>query len=206
MHEHIKDICRRFARLGYYAISPELFARQGDAPAEPNLQKLLQTIVYKKSDSEVASDLDATLAFAKASGSADVERVAVVGFCWGGRQAWLYAAHNSGLKAGVAWYGQLFWRIFQPTAVARAEQDPPDIAGDVKVPLLGLYGGKDSTVPLYQIEAMSGKLIAAGSELKIVIYPDAGHGFFVDYRAEYNRPDAEASWSEAIGWLRKHGV
>ena len=141
VHEHIKDICRRFARLGYYAISPELFARQGDAAAEPNMSKLMATIVYKKPDSEAAGDLDATLAFAESTGSADAGRAAVVGFCWGGRQVWLYAGHNPALKAAVAWYGPLLWRVLQPTTVARAERDPPDVVGDLRVPVLGLYGG-----------------------------------------------------------------
>jgi carboxymethylenebutenolidase len=143
VHEHIKDVCRRFARLGYYAICPELFARQGDAPAEPDMGRLMTEIVFKKPDAEAASDLDATLAFAKSTGSADVGRAAVVGFCWGGRQVWLYAAHNPSLKAAVAWYGPLFWRTHQPTAVAREEHDPPDIVSDLKVPVLGLYGGQD---------------------------------------------------------------
>jgi carboxymethylenebutenolidase len=143
VHEHIKDICRRFARLGYYAISPELFARQGDAAAEPDMGKLMETVIYKKPDSEAASDLDATLAFAESMGSADVGRAAVVGFCWGGRQVWLYAAHNAALKAAVTWYGPLLWRILQPTAVAGEERDPPDVVGDLKVPVLGLYGGTD---------------------------------------------------------------
>ena len=206
VHEHIKDVCRRFARLGYYAISPELFARQGDASAEPDMGKLMGAIVYKKPDAEAASDLDATLAYARASGSADVAHAAVVGFCWGGRQVWLYAAHNPDLKAAVAWYGPLTWRILQPTALARAEHDPPDVVGDLKVPLLGLYGGKDPYTSDTQIEAMNTKLAAAGGQSKIIIYPDGGHGFFADYRSDYNQAAAEASWGEATKWLEAHGV
>jgi carboxymethylenebutenolidase len=206
VHEHIKDICRRFARLGYYAISPELFARQGDAAAEPNMSKLMATIVYKKPDSEAAGDLDATLAFAESTGSADAGRAAVVGFCWGGRQVWLYAGHNPALKAAVAWYGPLLWRVLQPTTVARAERDPPDVVGDLRVPVLGLYGGTDSFISLAQIEMMKAKLAAAGAESKIIVYSDGGHGFFADYRPSYNRADAEASWSEATRWLKEHGV
>jgi carboxymethylenebutenolidase len=193
VHEHIKDICRRFARLGYYAVAPELFARQGDAAAEPDIGKLFATIVNKKDDAEVIRDLDATLAFAKSTGSADVGRAAVVGFCWGGRQVWLYAAHNPGLKAAVAWYG--------PIAFASSV-----VVADLKAPLLGLYGGKDSNIPLSQIQDMNAMLAAAGGESKIIVYPDAGHGFFADYRPSYNRADAQASWSEATRWLQRHGV
>jgi carboxymethylenebutenolidase len=206
VHEHIKDVCRRFARLGYYAISPELFARQGDAVAEPDMGKLMSTIVYEKPDAEAMSDLDATLAFAKSTGSADVGRAAVVGFCWGGRQVWLYAAHNPSLKAAVAWYGPLGWRGFQPDVIARAEHDPPDVVGDLKVPLLGLYGHMDPYISVTQVEAMNDKLAAAGGKSKIIVYADAGHGFFADYRPGYNRADAEASWSEATRWLKDHGV
>jgi carboxymethylenebutenolidase len=193
VHEHIKDVCRRFARLGYYAIAPELFARQGDAAAEPDFGKLMSTIVNKKDDSEAISDLDATLAFVKSTGSADVGRAAVVGFCWGGRWVWLYAAHNPGLKAAVSWYGLI---AFASSAVV----------ADLKVPLLGLYGGKDHNIPLSQIEDMNGMLAAAGGQSKIIVYPDAEHGFFADYRPSYSRADAEASWSEATRWLKEHGV
>jgi carboxymethylenebutenolidase len=206
VHEHIKDICRRFARLGYYAICPELFARQGDAPAEPDMSKLMTEIVFKKPDAEAMSDLDATLAFAKSTGSADTGRVGVVGFCWGGRQVWLYAAHNPSLKAAVAWYGPLFWRVQQPTMVAREEHDPPDVVGDLKVPVLGLSGGADPYIPTVQIDEIKAKLAATGEASKIIVYPDAGHGFFADYRPGYSRADAEASWLEATRWLKNHGV
>jgi carboxymethylenebutenolidase len=206
VHEHIKDVCRRFARLGYYAIVPELFARQGDAPAEPDMSKLMTTIVFKKPDSEAMSDLDATLAFAKATGSADTSRTGVVGFCWGGRQVWLYAARNPSLKAAVAWYGPLFWRLQQPTAVAREERDPPDVVGDLKAPVLGLYGGEDPYIPTVQIDEMKAKLAATGGPSKIIAYPGAGHGFFADYRDSYSPSDAEASWIEAVRWLKANGV
>jgi len=170
------------------------------------MQKLMSTIVFKKPDAEAMSDLDATLAFAKSTGSADVGRAAVLGFCWGGRQVWLYAAHNPSLKAAVAWYGPLVWRIFQPTPVARVEHDPPDVVGDLEAPVLGLYGGMDTFIALASIDAMNDKLAAAGGRSKIIVYPDAGHGFFADYRPGYSRADAEASWSEATRWLKEHGV
>ena len=140
----------------------------------------MTTIVFKKPDSEAMSDLDATLAFAKATGSADTGLAGVVGFCWGGRQVWLYAAHNPSLKAAVAWYGPLFWRVQQPTMVAREEYDPPDVVGDLKVPVLGLYGGADPYIPTVQIDEIKAKLAATGEASKIIVYPDAGHGFFAD--------------------------
>ena len=201
VHEHIKDVCRRWARLGYYAIAPELFARQGDAAKETDIQRLMATIVAKKSDAEVASDLDATLRFAEASGSADLARAAIVGFCWGGRQVWLYAAHNPSLKAAVAWYGPLAYAVNDLTP-----KNPPDIVGELKVPTLGLYGGLDKGIPLNQIEAMRDKLAAAGGASRIIVYADAGHAFYADYRPSYVKADAEASWKEATAWLKAHGV
>jgi carboxymethylenebutenolidase len=201
VHEHIKDVCRRFAKLGYYAIAADLFARQGDAAKEPDMAKIMAEIVNQTPDAEVASDLDATLRFAAASGAVDVERAAVVGFCWGGRQAWLYAAHNPRLKAAVAWYGPLAYAVS-----ASRPKNPPDIVDGLKVPTLGLYGGQDKSIPLAQIEAMRAKLAAAGDASRIVVYPDAGHAFFADYRPSYVKPDAEASWQEATAWLKAHGV
>ncbi len=201
VHEHIKDVCRRWARLGYYAVAPELFARQGDAAKEKDIPTLMETIVARKSDAEVASDLDATLRFAAASGSADPARAAVVGFCWGGRQTWLYAARNASLKAAVAWYGPLA----VPTSALRPK-NPPDVVGELKVPTLGLYGGMDKGIPLDQIEAMQSKLAAAGGASRIIVYADAGHAFYADYRPSYVKVDAEASWKEATAWLKAHGV
>ena len=201
VHEHIKDVCRRFARLGYYAIAPDLFARQGDAAREPDMSKIMAEIVAKTPDAEVAGDLDATLRFAAASGAADVERAAVVGFCWGGRQAWLYAAHNPRLKVAVAWYGPLAY----PLGASRPK-NPPDVVDELKVPTLGLYGGQDKGIPIDQIEAMRAKLAAAGAASRIVVYPDAGHAFYADYRPSYVKADAEASWKEATAWLKAHGV
>jgi carboxymethylenebutenolidase len=201
VHEHIKDVCRRWARLGYYAIAPELFARQGDAAGEADIHKLSADIVAKTPDAEVASDLDATLRFAGRSGSADLARAAIVGFCWGGRQVWLYAARNPSLKAAVAWYGPLAYPVSE-----ERPKNPPDVVGALKVPTLGLYGGVDKAIPLDQIEAMRQKLAAAGGASRIIVYPDAGHAFFADYRPSYVKADAEASWKEATAWLKAHGV
>ncbi len=201
VHEHIKDICRRFAKLGYYAIAPELFARQGDASKEQDIHKLSMNIIDKTPDDEVTQDLDATLDFAAKSGAADMSRAAVVGFCWGGRQTWLYAAHKSGLKCGVAWYGPLE----VPHDAARPE-NALDIADRLKFPVLGLYGGLDRVITQPQIAAMEAKLAAAGGSSRIIVYGDAGHAFFADYRPSYVKADAEASWKEATAWLKAHGV
>jgi carboxymethylenebutenolidase len=201
VHEYIKDVCRRWAKLGYYAIAPDLYARQGDAAKEPDMKTLMADIVAKVPDAQVSSDLDAAFAFAKASGSADVSHAAVIGFCWGGRQSWLYAAHNPDLKAAIAWYGPLGG---EPSALK--PKNPPDIVGDLKIPVLGLYGGKDAGITAPQIEAMKDKLAAAGGASKIIVYPDAGHAFHADYRPSYNKADAEASWKEATAWLKDHGV
>ena len=202
VHDYIKDVCRRWAQLGYYAIAPELFARQGDASKETDGAKIMAEIVGKVPDAEVGDDLDATLASAKASGSADIDRAAVTGFCWGGRQVWLYAARNPRLKAGVAWYGPLAYQT-DPTL---RPKNPPDIVAELKVPVLGLYGGSDHGITGPQIEAMKQKLEDAGGASKIIVYPDAGHAFHADYRPSYNKADAEASWKEATAWLKEHGV
>jgi carboxymethylenebutenolidase len=201
VHEYIKDVCRRWAKLGYYAIAPELFARQGDASAIPDAGTIMKTIVAKLADSQVTADLDATLAFAKGSGSADVARAAVTGFCWGGRQVWLYAAHNPDLKAAVAWYGPLAFAVdgLHP-------KNPPDVVADLMVPVLGLYGGKDGGITQPQVEAMNQKLAAAGGASKINVYADAGHAFHADYRPSYHKDDAEDSWKQASAWLKDHGV
>ena len=202
VHEYIKDVCRRWAQLGYYAIAPELFARQGDASKETDSAKIMAEIVSKVPDAEVGDDLDATLAFAKASGSADVDRAAVIGFCWGGREVWLYAARNPRLKAGVAWYGPLAFKT-DPTM---RPKNPPDIVAELKVPVLGLYGGSDRGITQPQIESMQQKLAEAGGASKIFVYPDAGHAFHADYRPSYNKADAEASWQAATAWLKERGV
>jgi carboxymethylenebutenolidase len=201
VHEYIKDVCRRWAKLGYYAIAPDLYAREGDASKESDIGKLMADIVSKVPDAQVLGDLDATFAFAKASGSANVSRAAVTGFCWGGREVWLYAAHNSALKAGVAWYGPLAYKVD-----ALRKVNPPDIVSDLKVPVLGLYGGKDTSITAPQIKAMIQKLSAAGGASKIIVYPDAGHAFHADYRPSYHKDDAETSWKEATAWLKDHGV
>lgn len=200
VHEHIRDVVRRFAKLGYFAIATDLFARAGDASAETDREKLM-ALVNKASDSQVAGDIDATLAFAKASGKADVSRTAIVGFCWGGRQVWLNAARHPEFRAGVAWYGPLAG----PTSDLKP-RNPVDIAGTEKVPVLGLYGGKDTGITAEHVAAMKKALADAKSPSEIIVYPDAQHGFHADYRPSYNKADAADSWARAAAWLKRHGV
>ncbi len=201
VHEYIQDVCRRWARLGYYAIAPDLFARAGDAAKITDFKVLMSSIVAKTPDAQVTADLDATFAFAKASGSADMARAAVTGFCWGGRQAWLYAAHNPGLKAAALWYGPL-----DPPKNATHPLNPPDVVAKLKVPVLGQYGGQDPSITAANIADMEAKLKAAGDAYKIIVYPDAGHGFHADYRPTYNKADAAKSFEVAAQWLKAHGV
>jgi len=202
VHEHIRDICRRLAKFGYFAVAPLLFSREGDVASMSDVQEIIAKVVAKVPDKQVASDLDATVAWAaKGNRKADITRLGITGFCWGGRQVWLYAAHNPSLKAGVAWYGPLE----TPKSDLRPE-NPIDLVNQINVPILGLYGGKDMGIPIAQIEQMRAALKAAGKPSEIVIYPDAGHGFNADYRPSYNPQAAKDGWQRMLAWFKDHGV
>jgi carboxymethylenebutenolidase len=203
VHEHIKDVCRRFAKLGYYAIAPELYARQGDV-STADIKTIVTDIVPKVPDAQVMSDLDNSVAFAKASGSADTSRIGVTGFCWGGRIVWLYAAHNPGIKAAAAFYGLLGGKA-SPTSPIKPN-NPLDIAATIKVPVLGLYGGADDNIPVALIERMRTELKDAKEPSEIVVYPDTPHGFFADYRPSYRKEQAENAWSRVQAWFKGHGL
>ncbi len=203
VHEHIKDVCRRFAKLGYYAIATELYARQGD-PSTADIKTIIGEIVPKVPDAQVMSDLDNTVAFAKASGSADVSRIGATGFCWGGRAIWLYAAHNPNLKAAVAFYGILGGQA-SPTSPLKPT-NPIDIASTVTVPVLGLYGGADDNIPEPMIEKMRDELKAAKEPSEIVVYPDTPHAFFADYRPSYRKEQAVDAWAKTQAWFKGHGL
>ena len=203
VHAWIQDVCRRFAGLGYYAIAPDLYAREGDA-TKADIKTIINNIVPKVPDAQVLSDLDATVAFAKASGSADTGRLGATGFCWGGRQIWLYAAHAKELKAAVAFYGILGGKA-APTSDTKP-RNPIDIGGSITTPVLGLYGGHDDNIPLPLVDAMRAELAKAKGPSEIVVYPDAPHGFFADYRPSYHKADAEAAWARAQAWFKDHGV
>jgi carboxymethylenebutenolidase len=200
VHEHIKDICRRLAKAGYFAVAPALYARQGDVTKMSNMDDVMK-VVAKVPEPEVASDLDATVAWAGTTGKADVAKLGITGFCWGGRQVWLYAAHNPKVKAAVAWYGPLQRPKSEMTPV-----DPIDVVPQLKVPVLGLYGGADGGIPMTQIQAMQDALKAAGSPSEIVVYPDTPHGFNADYRASYRPEQAKDGWKRLLAWFRDHGV
>ncbi len=202
-HEYIRDTCRRLAKLGYCAIAPELFARQGDPRQIAGISEILEKITGKTQDAQVMTDLDACVAWAAGKG-ADTSRLAITGFCWGGRITWLYSAHNPAVKACVAWYGKLVGPTneFNP-------RHPSDLVGQLKAPVLGLYGGLDTGIPLETVEAMEKALAQGNSAAKaseIVIYDNAPHAFHADYRPSYRKEEAQDGWQRMLAWFRKNGV
>jgi len=199
VHEHIKDLCRRFAKLGYLAIAPELYARQGDVSKIDNIQEIISKVVSKVPDAQVMSDLDAAVDWAKKTGKGDAGRLAITGFCWGGRIVWLYSAHNPSLKAGVAWYGRLEGPLSQLTP-----KNPIDLVDSLRAPVLGLYAGKDQGIPVTSVEHMRAALKAAGKPSEIIVYPDAQHGFNADYRPSYNKDAAQDGWKRLLQWFKKY--
>ncbi|MBW4597327.1 MAG: dienelactone hydrolase family protein [Brasilonema angustatum HA4187-MV1] len=200
VHEHIQDICRRFAKLGYVAVAPELFVRQGDVSKLSNIEEI-RPIVAKVPDAQVLSDLDATVDWTVKSSKGNSNKLGITGFCWGGRITWLYAAHNPQVKAGVAWYGKLVGDVTQLTP-----KHPIDIASTLKVPILGLYGGKDTGIPLDTVEQMRDRLKSGSSKSEIIVYPDAPHAFFADYRPSYREKEAKEGWQRLQAWFKQNGV
>ncbi len=198
VHEHIRDVCRRLAKQGYLAIAPELYFRQGDPAKVDNVGAILEGIVSKVADAQVMADLDACAAWATSRGG-DPARLGITGFCWGGRIAWLYAAHNPRLKAAVAWYGRLDGAPSENTP-----RHPLDVAAALHAPVLGLYGGQDQGIPLTDVEAMREALAAAGSRSEIVVFPDAPHAFHADYRPSYRKAAAEEGWQRLLAWFSAH--
>ena len=199
VHEHLRDICRRFAKEGYLAVAPELYARQGDVSKLKEIKDIF-AVASKVPDSQVMADLDATFAWAEKNGG-NASKVAVTGFCWGGRITWMYAAHNPRLKAGVAWYGGLV-RPASPLSPTH----PIDIAPTLKVPVLGLYGDADTGIPFDTVEKMREALKQAGSASEIVLYDDTPHGFYADYRPSYRPNEANDGWKRLMAWFRKYGA
>ena len=203
VHEHIADVARRFARQGYLAIAPELFVRQGDAGSYGEIAKLMSEVVSKVPDAQAMADLDACVAWAKANGG-DANKLAVTGFCWGGRITWLYSAHNAGVKAGVAWYGRL---VGETNALQTSQ--PVNAVANLKAPVLGLYGEKDSGIALDTVEKMKAALAAGSAAAKrseFVIYPDAQHAFHADYRPSYQRAAADDGWKRCLAWFKANGI
>jgi carboxymethylenebutenolidase len=200
VHEHIKDICRRLAKRGYYAIAPEMYARQGDVSNLKDFQEILR-IVRKVPDSQVLSDLDAAVAYAQKSGKADTDKLGITGFCWGGRIVWLYGAHNPKLKAGVAWYGRLVG-----DASELQPKHPVDVAATIKAPILGLYGAADQGIPVATVDQMRNAMKQAGNTAEIIVYPGTPHAFYADYRPSYRKEQAEDGWKRLLEWFKKYGV
>ena len=203
VHEYIADVARRFAKAGYFAIAPELFVRQGDAQSYGEVAKLVAEVISKVPDAQVMGDLDACATWARTEG-ADATKLGVTGFCWGGRITWLYAAHNPGVKAGVAWYGRLVGN-----ATPLTPRHPVEVAAELKAPVLGLYGAADTGIPLDTVERMKTALAAGSPAARVSefqVYPDAPHAFHADYRATYRKLAAEDGWQRCMGWMRRHGV
>ncbi|RDJ27646.1 dienelactone hydrolase family protein [Bosea caraganae] len=201
VHEYLKDTCRRLAKLGYCAIAPEIYARQGDLTKMTDIQQIVSQVISKKPDAELLSDLDATAKWAATSSKGDAAKLGVTGFCRGGRAVWLYAAHNPSVKASVAWYG--------PLGGSRTDIQPKtaaDVAADIKAPVLGLYGGADTGIPVTDVEKQRDTAKAAGKTVEIVIYPDTPHAFHADYRPSYRKQPAEDGWARMLAWFKTYGV
>ena len=201
VHEHIKDVCRRFAKVGYFAVAPALYAREGDVSTMTDIQEIISKVVSKVPEPRVAADLDAAVAWAKTTGKADTARLGVTGFCWGGRQVWLYAEHNPAVKAAVAWYGPL-----QRPKTDNTPANPIDLVKDLKVPVLGLYGAADAGIPVAQVDELRAALKTAGKNSEIVVYPDTPHGFHADYRPSYRAEQAKDGWNRLQAWFKDHGA
>jgi carboxymethylenebutenolidase len=203
VHEYIADVCRRFAKLGYCAIAPELFIRQGDASAYGEIAKLVAEVISKVPDEQVMTDLDATVAWAETQGQ-DSSKLAITGFCWGGRITWLYAARQPRLKAAVAWYGRL-----EGASSPLTPRHPVELAGALKAPVLGLYGEKDTGISLDSVAKMKTALTqgsAAAKASEFVIYANAPHAFHADYRPSFQAEAAQQGWARCVAWLREHGA
>jgi len=203
VHEHIADVARRFAKLGYLAIAPEFFVRQGDAKSYTDIPRLMSEVVSKVPDAQVMGDLDATVEWATAHGG-DTSRLGVTGFCWGGRITWLYAAHHPGVKAAVAWYGRLAGNVS-----ALQPRHPLDVAAQLNAPVLGLYGGADTGIPLDTIDKMKTALASGNANAKqseFVVYPDAPHAFHADYRPSFRKEAAADGWKRCVAWFEAHGA
>jgi carboxymethylenebutenolidase len=200
VHEHIKDVCRRFAKAGYLAVAPEMFFRQGDVSQLKDNKEIFAKVVNFVPDAQVMSDLDAAAAWAAKNGG-DGKRLGVTGFCWGGRITWLYAAHNKAVRAGVAWYGRLVGQATEMTP-----RHPIDVVDQINAPVLGLYGGADAGIPNDTVDKMNAALKEKGKPSMIHLYPDMPHAFHADYRPSFRKEAAEDGWKRATEWFRKHGV
>lgn len=205
VHEHIKDVCRRLAKQGYFAIAPDLYGRQGNVSLTQDIQEIFDKVVAKVPDAQVVADLDATVEYVAGTGKGDVGRLGITGFCWGGRIVWLYSAHEPRLSAGAAWYGRL---VAGARTNSLTPKQPVDVAGELHGAILGLYGGRDQGIPLSTVEQMRQALAAAGKDrdCQIIVYPEAGHAFNSDYRPSYHEASAKDAWTKMLEWFKKYGV
>ena len=203
VHEWIQDICRRFAKLGYMAIAPSLHSRQGEVK---DLKVIgdISKVFAKIPDRQVMTDLDSTVAWADYYGG-NIKKLSITGFCWGGRVVWLYAAHNPKVKAGAAWYGRL---VGSPNSVANSLQptNSIDYAAELKVPVIGFYGGLDTGISLDSVRQMRDELKKGKSQSEIIVFPNAKHGFHADYREQYNKEASEDAWAKLLAWFKKNGA
>ena len=204
VHEWIQDVCRRFAKLGYMAIAPSLYARQGDVTQMKEVRDIISKVVAKVPDAQVMTDLDATVAYARKN-NGNTKKLSITGFCWGGRIVWLYAAHNKNVDAGAAWYGGVVASASRPKNPLQPTM-PLDVAKDLKVPVIGLYGALDKGIPLDTVQQMQEELKKGKSKSEIVVFPNADHGFLADYRPQYNKESAEDAWKKMLDWFRKNGA
>jgi carboxymethylenebutenolidase len=207
VHAYIADTCRRFAKAGYLAIAPDLYSRQGDASKYTDIAKLMAEVVSKVPDEQVMGDLDAAVEWAGANGG-NLDKVGITGFCWGGRITWLYAEQSKNVKAAVAWYGRL---VGTPSELS--PKNPIDLAAELKAPVLGLYGGQDTGIPVSTVSQMKEALAAAGAKgnqaakaSEFVVYPDAPHAFHADYRPSYRKDAAADGFARALAWFKSKGV
>ena len=202
VHTYIKDVTRRLAKLGAFAVAPDYYFRKGEDLTKITEMPKLLPLVNSKPDAELVADLDATVAWAKAQGG-DANRLGIIGFCRGGRTVWVYCANSSNVKAGVAFYGPLTDPEGQKSIWPKSATD---LAGDMKAPVLGLYGEADQGIPVAQVEAMKSKLQAAGKKAEFKIYPGAPHGFHADYRPSYRKEAADDAWAQMTNWLKSNKV
>lgn len=208
LHEYIRDICRRLAKAGYVAVAPEFFFRADPQRTLSTLKDFaeIRKIVATAGNEQVMGDVKATLDWLAASRAVDAKRIGITGYCWGGTVVWMAAARFAQIDAGVAWYGRLVAST-QMSQPGEQRQWPVDVAGQLKAPVLGLYGGKDSGIPVADVAAMRAALKAAGNRTsEIVLYPEAQHGFHADYRPSYDASAAADGWSRALAFFAAHGV
>lgn len=201
VHEHIKDICRRFAKAGYYAIAPDLFVRQGDVSSISTIADIQKNVTSKVPDAQVMSDLDACVAYASNLSSVNPTKLTITGFCWDGRITWLYCAHNPNVKAAAAWYGRL-----EGNASELTPKHPIDLVAKIDTPVLGLYGAADTGISVESVERMQKALATAHKKSQILLYPDVPHAFNADYRPSYREAAAKDAWGKLLAWFKNNGV